>query len=154
MRVLTQIHARLLLQNHSLLCSLTLRWHRLWAPSFSQIPNPNIFSWNSMIRDCSQIRTPSRESVYQFKRLVKRGCPCPNSFTLAFISQEGPQVHMCILWSGFGSKPFVQIALVNFYAKCEDIGFAKKVFDEISERNLVSEFMRIWRSRWLRLILN
>ena len=137
MQVLTQIHARLLLQNHSLMCSLTLWWHRLWGPSFSQILNPNIFSWNSMIRDCSQIQIPSREPINQFKRLVKRGYPCPNSFTLAFISQEGRQVRMCILWFGFGSNPFVQTTLVNFYAKCKDIGLSKKVFDEISERNFV-----------------
>lgn len=26
---------------------------------------------------------------------------------------------------------------MNFYAKCEDIGFAKTVFDEIPDRNLV-----------------
>lgn len=40
--------------------------------------------------------------------------------------------------SGFCSSPFVQTGLVNFYGKCEVIGCARKVFDEIPERNLVA----------------
>ena len=100
-----------------------------------------------MIRGCSQIQNPSREPVYLFKRLVNRGYPCPNTFTIAFVLkacsnisafEEGQQVHTRLLRSGFGSSLFVQTALVNFYAKCEMIGLAKMVFDEIPERNLVA----------------
>lgn len=85
--------------------------------------------------------------MYLFKRLVNRGYPCPNTFTIAFVLkacsnisafEEGQQVHTRLLRSGFGSSLFVQTALVNFYAKCEMIGLAKMVFDEIPERNLVA----------------
>lgn len=100
-----------------------------------------------MIRGCSLIENPSREPVYLFRRLVKTGYPSPNSFTFAFVLkacsivtafEEGRQVHTRVLRSGFGSNPFVQTALVNFYAKCEQIGLAKMTFDEIPERNSVA----------------
>lgn len=100
-----------------------------------------------MIRGCSLIENPSREPVYLFRRLVKTGYPSPNSFTFAFVLkacsivtafEEGRQVHTRVLRSGFGSSPFVQTALVNFYAKCEQIELAKMTFDEIPERNSVA----------------
>ncbi|OVA05808.1 Pentatricopeptide repeat [Macleaya cordata] len=100
-----------------------------------------------MIRGCSQIQNPSKEPIFLFKKLIKRGYPNPNSFTLAFVlkacaiisaSQEGRQIHSHVLRTGFNSSPFVQTAMVNLYAKCEEIGLARKMFDEIPERNLVT----------------
>lgn len=100
-----------------------------------------------MIRGCSLVENHSSESLYLFKRLVRRGYPCPNTFTLAFVLkacsivsafEEGRQVHTRVLRSGFCSSPFVQTALINFYAKCEEIGLARISFDEISEKNLVA----------------
>lgn len=82
-----------------------------------------------------------------FKKLTGTGYPVPNSFTLAIVLKacaivtafgEGLQVHCHVLKGGFGSSPFVQTALVNFYGKCEAIGLARKVFDEMPERNLVA----------------
>lgn len=52
--------------------------------------------------------------------------------------EEGLQVHSQVLRSGFSSCPFVETALVNFYAKCEQIGLAQKMFDEISDKNLIA----------------
>lgn len=100
-----------------------------------------------MIRGCSQSQTPSKEPVILFRKMVRRGYPNPNTFTMAFVLkacsivsalEEGQQVHANVLKSGFGSSPFVETALVNFYAKCEDIVLASKVFDEITDRNLVA----------------
>lgn len=47
-------------------------------------------------------------------------------------------MHCRVLRGGFGGSLFVQTALVNFYGKCEEIGVARKVFDEMPERNLVA----------------
>ncbi|XP_034693070.1 pentatricopeptide repeat-containing protein At4g21065-like, partial [Vitis riparia] len=160
MRVLRQIHARLL--THAMpissvsfglckiigFCALSPYGDIDYARKlFSQIQSPNIFSWNSMIRGCSQSQTPSKEPVILFRKMVRRGYPNPNTFTMAFVLkacsivsalEEGQQVHANVLKSGFGSSPFVETALVNFYAKCEDIVLASKVFDEITDRNLVA----------------
>ncbi|GFY98233.1 hypothetical protein Acr_12g0007770 [Actinidia rufa] len=78
---------------------------------FSPIPSPNTLG------------IPSSEAV-------------PSPKTPPF--EEGQQIHSRVVRSGFGSSPFVETALVNFYAKCEEIGCARKVFHQIPERNLVS----------------
>ncbi|KAH0724047.1 hypothetical protein KY285_006110 [Solanum tuberosum] len=89
----------------------------------------------------------SNEPLFIFKKLLKRNYPKTNSFTLAFVLKscsilaafdEGQQVHKHVVQSGFGSSPFVQTSLLNLYAKCEEIGLAEKVFDEIPERNVVA----------------
>ncbi|RZC93767.1 hypothetical protein C5167_029409 [Papaver somniferum] len=114
---------------------------------FSQMPNPNIFTWNTMIRGCSQMQNPTTEPIVMFQKLIQRGYPNPNSFTYAFVIKscavisgymEGRQIHSHVLKSGFHSSPFVQTALVNLYAKCEEIGLARKMFDEIPDKNLVT----------------
>lgn len=100
-----------------------------------------------MIRGCSQVENPSKESIILYRRLTQRGYPGPNTFTLAFVLkacstvsafEEGRQVHSRVFRSGFGSNRFVQTALVNMYAKCEQVWVAQLVFDEIPERNLVA----------------
>ncbi|KAF5176928.1 Pentatricopeptide repeat, partial [Thalictrum thalictroides] len=114
---------------------------------FNKIQNPNIFSWNSMIRGSSLIQNPSKEPIFLYYKLIKRGYPNPNSYTLAFVLKacaiilafrEGWQIHSHVLRFGLDSSPFVQTALVNFYAKCEEIGNARRMFDEIPDRNLVA----------------
>lgn len=160
MRVLRQLHAHILTRPLPLssfafalskivaFCALSPFGNIDYARSvFVQIPHPNIFSWNSLIKGYSQIYTPSKEPIFLFKKLTETGYPVPNSFTLAFVLKacaivaafgEGLQVHSHVLKDGFGSSLFVQTSLVNFYGKCEEIGFARKVFDEMPVRNLVA----------------
>ena len=52
--------------------------------------------------------------------------------------EEDQQVHSRVFRSGFVSIQFVQTALVNMYAKSEEVWLAQLVFDQISERNLVA----------------
>ncbi|KAF6144500.1 hypothetical protein GIB67_013144 [Kingdonia uniflora] len=100
-----------------------------------------------MIRGCSQIKNPSKEPITFYKKLINRGFPTPNSFTLAFVLKacanicavlEGKQIHTHVVRMGLGFSPFVQTGLVNFYAKCGEIVLAKNMFDEIPERNVVA----------------
>ncbi|XP_010246245.1 PREDICTED: pentatricopeptide repeat-containing protein At5g48910-like [Nelumbo nucifera] len=160
MRIVHQIHAHFLVQglpsttlSYALnkivgFCALSPVGDIDYARSvFSRIRNPSIFSWNCLIRGCSLLEIPSKEPFFLFKRLIQRGYPSPNSFTLAFVLKacsivsafsEGLQIHSHVLRSGLGSSQFIQTALVNFYAKCEEIRFARCAFDEIPERNLVA----------------
>lgn len=160
MRVLRQLHAYILtrplprstfsfaLSKIVAFCALSPLGNIDYARSvFAQISHPNIFSWNSLIKGSSQIQTPSKEPISLFKKLTETGYPVPNSFTLAFVLKacaivtafgEGLQVHSHVLKDGFGSSLFVQTSLVNLYGKCEEIGLARKVFDEMPVRNLVA----------------
>jgi pentatricopeptide repeat protein len=71
----------------------------------------------------------------------------PNQFTFAsflractgLVSlEQGMQVHAFASKTGFGLDMFVGSALVDMYAKCGDIEDARKVFDEMLEKNAVS----------------
>ncbi|OAY84999.1 pentatricopeptide repeat-containing protein At1g59720, chloroplastic/mitochondrial-like [Ananas comosus] len=114
---------------------------------FDEMPRPNVFSWNCMIRGCSLVPNPSKEPILLYKKMVARGFANPNSFTVAFVLKacsvvsalsEGRQIHCRAFRHGLDSSPFVQTGLVNFYAKCEEIALARSVFDETPERNLVA----------------
>ncbi|KAL8254414.1 hypothetical protein R6Q59_032635 [Mikania micrantha] len=50
----------------------------------------------------------------------------------------GKNVHSHVLVHGYASDSFVQAALVSFYAKCNELGIARKVFDEMPRRTLVA----------------
>ncbi|KAL9244810.1 hypothetical protein vseg_018536 [Gypsophila vaccaria] len=51
---------------------------------------------------------------------------------------EAGQLHLRILKHGFDSDLFIVNTLINVYGRVGDLGFARKVFDEMPERNLVS----------------
>ncbi|KAI0501784.1 hypothetical protein KFK09_016729 [Dendrobium nobile] len=161
MKALRQIHGRLL-RNPTLspqpctfalckiisFCALSPNGdihyaHRL----FDDIPQPNVFSWNSMIRGCSQIQNQSREPIALYKKMLCSGFAKPNSFTLAFVLKacsnisalcEGRQVHSHAYKYGLDFSPFVQTGLLNSYAKCEELASARFVFDDISDKNLIA----------------
>lgn len=72
----------------------------------------------------------------------------PNSYTFTFLLRcfesfqalgNGEMVHNQIVKLGFQSSLFVMNTLMDFYAKCcQDSEFARRVFDEMSERDVVS----------------
>lgn len=70
-----------------------------------------------------------------------------NTFTMAFVLkccsmlpafEEGKQVHKHVIASGLGENMFVKTSLLNFYTKCKEVEMGRKVFDEMSERNVVA----------------
>lgn len=52
--------------------------------------------------------------------------------------KEGRSIHGSAVRCGVGWDLFVNTSLIDLYGKCEDIVSARKVFDEMSERNVVS----------------
>nr|XP_043637329.1 pentatricopeptide repeat-containing protein At5g48910-like [Erigeron canadensis] len=160
MRVLHQIHSYILTRDLPIstlsfclskvisFCALSPLGNILYAEKLLyQTPSPNIFSWNSVIKGFSQSQILSPTQPFSiFKTLIRKGHPNPNTFTFAFVLKacatlpaflEGQQVHSCVIRSGFCSSSFLQSSLVNFYAKCEKIEFARRVFDDMQERNMV-----------------
>ncbi|KAL7238801.1 hypothetical protein ACSBR2_004824 [Camellia fascicularis] len=54
----------------------------------------------------------------------------------------GPQVHGHIVQTGFEANMFVESALVDMYAKCEDLNSARRALETMGGDNVVS-----WNSR-------
>ncbi|KAG9459069.1 hypothetical protein H6P81_003577 [Aristolochia fimbriata] len=81
-----------------------------------------------------------------FKVIVRLGLPL-NSYTLPFVLratritsnlQMGRALHVLVCKSGLDSDRFVSAAIVDMYAKCGDAEDARKVFDGMPHRDLVS----------------
>lgn len=77
------------------------------------------------------MRLDSLPDKYTFPPLLKA---CSKALAL----KEGIVIHGLVVKYGCDSDVYVGSSLVDFYGKCKEIEFARKVFDEMSERNEVS----------------
>ncbi|ONK60467.1 uncharacterized protein A4U43_C08F18800 [Asparagus officinalis] len=108
-------------------------------------PNPALFALNSLIRGFSSLGSVS-EAIRLYGSILDRGL-VPDRFTfpplfagLTKIAcfDEGIQFHGVVIKVGIDSDPFTDNSLLRFYAELGDLASAKKVFDGMSERNVVS----------------
>ncbi|KAL3644244.1 hypothetical protein CASFOL_012176 [Castilleja foliolosa] len=112
---------------------------------FDRIPQPNIFTWDTMIRGYAESEDPSPAlHVYQQLRLSSVQ---PDTHTYPFLLkafakltllQEGEKLHCAALKDGFEGLMYVQNALVHFYGACGRAESALKVFDKIPQKDLVA----------------
>ncbi|XP_077209969.1 tetratricopeptide repeat (TPR)-like superfamily protein [Tasmannia lanceolata] len=124
----------------------------------SRPPNPNlsiffnkyidktqIYSWNSAIADLARSGN-SLEALITFFSLGKFSLkPNFSSFPCAIKScadlsalKPGKQIHLQALILGFESDVFISSALLDMYVECGELDDARKLFDEIPHRNVVS----------------
>ncbi|XP_058760229.1 pentatricopeptide repeat-containing protein At2g29760, chloroplastic-like [Vicia villosa] len=112
---------------------------------FDQIPQPNKFMFNHLIKGYSNSNDPTM-SLLLYRRMVGAGL-LPNQFTIPFVLKAcaakasywvGVCVHAQSVKLGMGSHVCVQNSILTVYVACGLILSARKVFDDISERSLVS----------------
>eukprot|EP01018_Ginkgo_biloba_P040732 Gb_28666 [translate_table: standard] len=112
---------------------------------FQIMPERNVVSWNAMIAGCAQ-NGHGEKALKIFQQMRLAGVK-PNSKTLASVLpacadlealELGMEVHNEIIRSGFESDLFVGNALVDMYAKFGDLENARKLFDRMSQRDVVS----------------
>ncbi|KAM3396929.1 putative pentatricopeptide repeat-containing protein [Capsicum galapagoense] len=101
----------------------------------------NFFSSKSI----SSITKPHQENDFN-SRILNSGSK-PSAYCLVNLIRActnlgwfscGEQVRCCILKSGYVNNVFVGSALVNFYVKFQLLGNAQQLFDEMTERNVVT----------------
>nr|AYM00843.1 pentatricopeptide repeat protein [Salvia miltiorrhiza] len=149
---LLQIHARVFLlnahQNHLIATRLIGRYPSNSALKvFHHLRNPNIFPFNAIIRVLAEEGFSSNAFLI-YKQLKFRQIS-PNDLTFSFLFKACSRggiggdcvklVHSDLLKYGFISDPLVCNGLLMVYAKAvKDLSSARKVFDEMPDRNLVS----------------
>nr|XP_016476725.1 PREDICTED: pentatricopeptide repeat-containing protein At4g21065-like [Nicotiana tabacum] len=113
------------------------------------LQTPNSYYYNTMIRAYSDSPDPTR-SISLFLAMHCREetvIPGPDKFTYPFVlkacsklryAQLGKQIHGLILKSGLMLDRYVNNALIHMYSGCVDSSLALKVFDEMSDRDVVS----------------
>ncbi|KAI3828086.1 hypothetical protein L1987_02183 [Smallanthus sonchifolius] len=113
---------------------------------FNQFQQPTLFSWNTLIKSYVENQR-SQESLLVFLEFMTRSCVTPDVFTLPCVIKgcgrlvavkEGEQIHGLVLKLGLGLDMFVQSSLVSMYSKFKDVNSARKVFDEMTDKDLVS----------------
>ncbi|XP_077214627.1 putative pentatricopeptide repeat-containing protein At5g37570 isoform X2 [Tasmannia lanceolata] len=118
---------------------------RLACVIFNQVDCPNGLLWTSMIRGFS-CNGSFREAI-KFYEQMKHQYVQPNNFDFPVALKscatlealfEGEQIHADVVKLGFVSDVFVQTALLDMYAKCSRIEMAKRVFENMREKNVVS----------------
>ncbi|KFK39557.1 hypothetical protein AALP_AA3G259500 [Arabis alpina] len=103
------------------------------------------FMYNSLIRGYASSGLRN-EALLLFLQMMFCGVS-PDKYTFPFVlnactktraSRNGIQVHGLIVKMDYAKDMFVQNSLVHFYAECGELDCARKVFDKMSERNVVS----------------
>ncbi|CAK9161005.1 unnamed protein product [Ilex paraguariensis] len=113
--------------------------------AFNQIEQPMLLIYNHMVRGLSQSDRPV-EALHMYNQMRNQGL-FGNNLTFIFVFKacsrvsdiaHGQKVHAHAMKLGFESYLYVCNALIYMYASCGDFGFARKLFDEMSEKDLVS----------------
>ncbi|RWW53336.1 hypothetical protein BHE74_00040198 [Ensete ventricosum] len=111
---------------------------------FHEMPLKDLITWNAMI--ASLERSNSREALLLFLEMGSQNMQ-PTSFTFSSVVAAcanlatlncGQQVHGAAIRRGHQRNLQVANALIDMYAKCGSIGNSRKVFDETTEKDLVT----------------
>lgn len=114
---------------------------------FSQIPNANSFIYNTLIRGYAHSKDNKNKGFWLFQELLKQDDLLPDKHTFPFVLKacaylfslsEGEQAHAHVLKRGFGADVYVNNSLIHFYASCGCSESARKVFDKMPDKSLVS----------------
>ncbi|KAJ7568880.1 hypothetical protein O6H91_01G051500 [Diphasiastrum complanatum] len=112
---------------------------------FNNMHDKNVVSWTAMIAGYAQ-QGLGKEALALYEQMKKEGVQ-PNNITYIVLlkacasiaaMEQGKQLHLDIIKSGFQSDVIVGNTLVDMYAKCGCIQEASQVFNSMQERNLVS----------------
>eukprot|EP01018_Ginkgo_biloba_P018757 Gb_28582 [translate_table: standard] len=112
---------------------------------FDKMPKKSVVSWSVMISGYAQ-NGHANEALTLFHQMQLEHIK-PNAFIMvsvlsacAYLSapQEGERIHGYIIRSGFESDVVVGTALIDMYAKCRNMAFARQLFERMSHKNVIS----------------
>lgn len=112
---------------------------------FGEMPEPNVISWTSIMGGYIAARQP-KMTLWLFAEMLK-SMVFPNAFTLSTAInacsaladiKTGEMVHTYVEMYGYHKNLIVCTSLVDMYGKSNDLVSARRVFDSMVERNVVS----------------
>lgn len=109
-------------------------------------PGRSVYPWNALLRgtvvsgkrnyiDVLKTYSEMRElgvelNVYSFSSVIKSFAAAPALF-------QGLKTHALLIKNGLVDSPILRTSLIDMYFKCGKVKLARRVFDEISERDVV-----------------
>ncbi|XXG84713.1 hypothetical protein AAC387_Pa10g2172 [Persea americana] len=116
---------------------------------FNQLPNKTLFAWNMILKGFVNVGQFS-EAIEFYCLMMKEGV-IPDNFTYPLVLkacsglhslEHGRKVHESIFFNEIHHKTkhniFVECAMIDMFAKCGSLDEARRVFDGMSRRDLVS----------------
>ncbi|GER50274.1 pentatricopeptide repeat-containing protein [Striga asiatica] len=112
---------------------------------FDKMPERDFVSWNTMAVAHLQCGWFNRALMCYVE--LRRSAIGYNEYSLAGALNAcvksrdlrlGKQLHCQVLVIGFLSSLVLSSSLVDAYAKCGELGFARRLFDEMTERDIVA----------------
>eukprot|EP01018_Ginkgo_biloba_P029527 Gb_22655 [translate_table: standard] len=109
---------------------------------FVRMSEPDVVSWNTIIAGCVQ-NGDNEETLKLFQQMQQAGTK-PDHYTFGSVLracanlaalEQGKQVHNYVIKTGIDSNNFAGSALLDMYSKCRNMEDARKMFDEMPERN-------------------
>eukprot|EP01018_Ginkgo_biloba_P015183 Gb_08062 [translate_table: standard] len=106
---------------------------------------PNVITWSTIVAGFAQ-NGQGVEALKVFRKMLQAGLKL-DSVTIASILQacahlaalqQGKEIHSFVLRNGYALDVLVVNALTAMYAKCGSIEVARRVFDDMSERDVIS----------------
>ncbi|XP_077230627.1 mitochondrial editing factor 21 [Tasmannia lanceolata] len=117
---------------------------------FEHVIEPNVFLYNAMIQAYTHNHL-YKQAVRIYRQMLTNpqgGSPVlANKFTFPFVLKActglaylelGKQIHGHVCKFGTSSNSFVENSLMDMYTKCDDLSDAHRVFDGMTERDVVS----------------
>uniref|UniRef100_A0A7N0V161 Pentatricopeptide repeat-containing protein n=1 Tax=Kalanchoe fedtschenkoi TaxID=63787 RepID=A0A7N0V161_KALFE len=112
---------------------------------FSETLNPNVFALNWMV-SASAFHGLYSDAVGYFQ-LMQEMKMSPNLYTLYSVLKacvglmdvrNGKEVHAVVLRKGFDDDILLSNDLIDMYCKCENLRYARKVFDKMTSRDVIT----------------
>ncbi|XP_020679130.1 pentatricopeptide repeat-containing protein At5g48910 isoform X2 [Dendrobium catenatum] len=103
---------------------------------FDEMPEPNIFSWNTIIRAFSESDESPLQAVHIYIRLLHNDLPKPNRYSYPSLFkacarnsaiEEGTQIHCHVMKLGFFKDGFVLTNLARLYTLSGKMEDARKL---------------------------
>lgn len=112
---------------------------------FGRMRERSTVSWNSMVSGFVQ-NGCAEEALEVFDRMGDAGVESDSATVVSVLPacaqlkdlRRGREVHQLVDDKGFGSRIAVRNSLVDMYSKCGAFEDARRVFDEMGERDVVS----------------
>ncbi|KAG5109758.1 hypothetical protein JHK82_038981 [Glycine max] len=153
-KTLQQVHAQMVVKssihspnNHLLSKAIHLKNFTYASLLFSHIaPHPNDYAFNIMIRALTTTWHHYPLALTLFHRMMSLSLS-PNNFTFPFfflscanlaVLSPARAAHSLVFKLALHSDPHTTHSLITMYSRCGRVAFARKVFDEIPRRDLVS----------------
>uniref|UniRef100_A0A7N0TK44 Uncharacterized protein n=1 Tax=Kalanchoe fedtschenkoi TaxID=63787 RepID=A0A7N0TK44_KALFE len=115
---------------------------------FEMVPSllRDVVSWNSVISGLMQC-SRCGDAMRVFGQMLAVGLMRPNGVTLACVLtacgrlgllDTGKIIHGCIAVGEYSADVYLGSSLIDMYGKCGELDDARKVFDRMPERNVVT----------------